>query len=204
MSAYHHIGRPRRGRQIHSRQAPRHLSGFPIWIPAPWFRTIALRLGPGAEALPEDELRARCNAFRFKLQGGGEHSVLLCNGVPVGPEIRTEEVGRLASRLATSTVVRDCLKEAQRSLGESGLVAEGRDMGTVVFPTARFKFFLDARPEVRGMRRFEELQAKGEPADLAQITEMIRQRDDMDRQPGRCASQARRRCRDRRYLGSRH
>lgn len=113
--------------------------------------------------MPEDECLGARNAFRFKLQGGGEHSVLLCNGVPVGPEIRTEEVGRLASRLATSTVVRDCLKEAQRSLGESGLVAEGRDMGTVVFPTARFKFFLDARPEVRGMRRFEELQAKGEP-----------------------------------------
>ena len=76
-------------------------------------------------------------------------------------------------------------------------------MGTVVFPTARFKFFLDARPEVRGMRRFEELQAKGEPADLAQITEMIRQRDDMDRnRPLRLS--ARRRCRDRRYLGSRH
>ena len=138
--------------------------GIPYLDTGAMFRTIALRLGPGAEALPEDELRARCNAFRFKLQGGGEHSVLLCNGVPVGPEIRTEEVGRLASRLATSTVVRDCLKEAQRSLGESGLVAEGRDMGTVVFPTARFKFFLDARPEVRGMRRFEELQAKGEPA----------------------------------------
>ena len=155
--------------------------GIPYLDTGAMFRTIALRLGPGAEALPEDELRARCKAFRFKLQGGGEHSVLLCNGVPVGPEIRTEEVGRLASRLATSTVVRDCLKEAQRSLGESGLVAEGRDMGTVVFPTARFKFFLDARPEVRGMRRFEELQAKGEPADLAQITEMIRQRDDMDR-----------------------
>ena len=132
--------------------------GIPYLDTGAMFRTIALRLGPGAEALPEDELRARCKAFRFKLQGGGEHSVLLCNGVPVGPEIRTEEVGRLASRLATSTVVRDCLKEAQRSLGESGLVAEGREM-----------------------RRFEELQAKGEPADLAQITEMIRQRDDMDR-----------------------
>mgnify|MGYP000040181674 CR=1 FL=1 len=102
--------------------------GIPYLDTGAMFRTIALRLGPGAEALPEDELRARCNAFRFKLQGGGEHSVLLCNGVPVGPEIRTEEVGRLASRLATSTVVRDCLKEAQRSLGESGLVAEGRDM----------------------------------------------------------------------------
>ena len=155
--------------------------GIPYLDTGALFRTIALRLGPGAETLPEDELRARCNAFRFKLQGGGEGSVLLCNDVPVGREIRTEEVGRLASRLATSTVVRDYLKEAQRSLGESGLVAEGRDMGTVVFPTARFKFFLDARPEVRGMRRFEELQAKGEPADLAQITEMIRQRDDMDR-----------------------
>ena len=155
--------------------------GIPYLDTGAMFRTIALRLGPGAETLPEDELRARCNAFRVKLQGGGEGSVLLCNDVPVGREIRTEEVGRLASRLATSTVVRDYLKEAQRSLGESGLVAEGRDMGTVVFPTARFKFFLDARPEVRGMRRFEELQAKGEPADLAQITEMIRQRDDMDR-----------------------
>ena len=155
--------------------------GIPYLDTGAMFRTIALRLGPGAETLPEDELRARCNAFRFKLQGGGEGSVLLCNDVPVGREIRTEEVGRLASRLATSTVVRDYLKEAQRSRGESGLVAEGRDMGTVVFPTARFKFFLDARPEVRGMRRFEELQAKGEPADLAQITEMIRQRDDMDR-----------------------
>lgn len=155
--------------------------GIPYLDTGAMFRTIALRLGPGAEQLPEDELRSRCNAFRFKLQGGGENSVLLCNGVAVGREIRTEEVGRLASRLATSTVVRDYLKEAQRSLGESGLVAEGRDMGTVVFPTARFKFFLDARPEVRGMRRFEELRAKGEPADLAQITEMIRQRDDMDR-----------------------
>lgn len=101
--------------------------------------------------------------------------------MPVDPEIRTEEVGRFASRLATFTVVRDCLKEAQRSLGESGLVAEGRDMGTVVFPTARFRFFLDAQPEVRGMRRFEELQTRGKPADLVQITEMIRQRDDMDR-----------------------
>ena len=82
--------------------------GIPYLDTGAMFRTIALRLGPGAEALPEDELRARCKAFRFKLQGGGEHSVLLCNGVPVGPEIRTEEVGRLASRLATSTVVRDC------------------------------------------------------------------------------------------------
>ena len=145
------------------------------------FRTLALRLGPDAEHLPDAELRARCDAFRFRLQVGGDGTVLLCNGEPVGREIRTEEVGRLASRLATSTVVREYLKEAQRTLGATGLVAEGRDMGTVVFPDARFKFFLDARPEVRGRRRFEELLAKGEPADLEGITEMIRQRDELDR-----------------------
>lgn len=146
------------------------------------FRTLALRLGPDAETLPDEELRERCRGFRFRLEGAGEKSALLCNGEPVGDEIRTEEVGRLASRLATSPIVRDALKAAQRALGEStSLVAEGRDMGTVVFPAARFKFFLDARPEVRGLRRFQELEARGEKADLAEITEMIRQRDDMDR-----------------------
>ena len=110
------------------------------------FRTLALRLGPDAAKLPDEELRERCRGFRFRLEGAGEKSVLLCNGEPVGDEIRTEEVGRLASRLATSPIVRDALKSAQRALGEStSLVAEGRDMGTVVFPAARFKFFLDAR-----------------------------------------------------------
>lgn len=146
------------------------------------FRTLALRLGPAAGALPDEELRTRCRELRFRLEGAGAETVLLCNGEPVGDEIRTEEVGRLASTIATSPVVREALKEAQRALGEStALVAEGRDMGTVIFPRARFKFFLDARPEVRGLRRFKELRAKGEEADLAEITEMIRRRDETDR-----------------------
>lgn len=146
------------------------------------FRTVALRLGEGAELLAPETLRERCNGFLFALHGAGEGSSLSCNGEPVGVEIRTETVGRLASRLATSTVVRDFLKEAQRRLGASSpLVAEGRDMGTVIFPEARCKFFLDARPEVRGRRRFEEMQAKGIQADLAEITEQIRQRDELDR-----------------------
>lgn len=78
--------------------------GIPYLDTGAMFRTIALRLGPGAEALPEDELRARCKAFRFKLQGGGEHSVLLCNGVPVAPKSVPKKSGGLASHLATSTV----------------------------------------------------------------------------------------------------
>ena len=146
------------------------------------FRTVALRLGPGAEKLPAPDLLARCMDFRFRLEGAGESTVLSCNDIPIGREIRTEHVGQLASRLAPVNTVRDYLKGAQRKLGEAtALVVEGRDMGTVIFPTARFKFFLDASPDVRALRRFRELEAKGEKADLEQITEMIRRRDHLDR-----------------------
>lgn len=156
--------------------------GYPYLDTGAMFRILALRLGEGAEMLPETELRARCMGFSFQLEGSGEHTVLLCNGKPVGEEIRTEEVARLASKLATVPMVREYLKEAQRILGEaSPLVAEGRDMGTVVFPTARHKFFLDASPEVRALRRARELEARGEQSDPEVIAELIRRRDEQDR-----------------------
>lgn len=146
------------------------------------FRILALHLGEHAEKIPEPELRGRCMGYTFQLQGTGDETQLLCNGVAAGDVIRTEEVGQRASRLAAHTVVRDYLKEAQRVLGEfTPLVVEGRDMGTVVFPQARYKFFLDASPEVRAQRRFRELQARGEKADLAAIAALIRQRDELDR-----------------------
>lgn len=146
------------------------------------FRTLALHLGPEAEDLPAQELRARCMGFSFQLRGTGSGTELLCNGEPAGEAIRTEAVARQASRLAALPLLREYLKEAQRILGESApLVAEGRDMGTVVFPTARHKFFLDATPEVRARRRCLELRARGEEADEADIAELIRQRDDLDR-----------------------
>lgn len=146
------------------------------------FRTVAMRLGPGAEKLTSPDLLARCMDFRFRLEGTGEDTVLLCNDIPIGREIRTEYVGQLASRLATVNTVREYLKGAQRKLGEAtALVVEGRDMGTVIFPKARFKFFLDASPDVRALRRFKELEDRGEKADLAQITEMILRRDHLDR-----------------------
>ena len=146
------------------------------------FRTLALRLGENAAALPEDTLRARCTALHFALHGSGETTQLLCDGVPVGEEIRTEQVGRMAAQVGTCPVVRECLKQAQRHLGaQSPLVAEGRDMGTEVFPMARFKFFLDADPEVRAARRCAELRAKGVAADLATVAAQIRERDQLDR-----------------------
>lgn len=146
------------------------------------FRCMALKLGPGAEKLPEEELRSRCEQLTFTLSGMGQQSTLFCNGVAVRGEVRTEQVGMLAARIATVPLVRDILRQTQRAIGErSPLVAEGRDMGTVVFPDARFKFFLDAAPEVRAMRRLRDLEERGEAAELTSLTEQIRQRDALDR-----------------------
>ncbi len=156
--------------------------GAPYLDTGAMFRCLALKLGPGAERLPGGELRERCAAWTFSLAGSGSGTTLLCNGVPVRGEVRTEEVGMLASRLAAAPEVRDVLKAAQQAIGAStALVAEGRDMGTVVFPHAGFKFFLDATPEVRAMRRLRELEERGERPDLAVLTEQIRKRDAMDR-----------------------
>ncbi len=146
------------------------------------FRCLALKLGEGAEKRPPEELQDLCSQWSFSLHDSGANTILLCNGVPIRSEIRTEEVGALASRLGTVPVVREILKEAQRSLGEkNALVAEGRDMGSVVFPTARFKFFLEATAEIRAVRRMRQLEEQGETVDLMQLTEQIRQRDSLDR-----------------------
>jgi cytidylate kinase len=142
------------------------------------FRTIAFILGDMAE----NELKTALQGLRFSLSGTGNASVLACNGQPAGPTIRTEAVGLLAARLAALPVVREALKNAQRNLGrEFPLVAEGRDMGSVIFPGAPFKFFLNANPEVRALRRYRQLMESGTPQDLASLTEQIRQRDEMDK-----------------------
>ncbi len=146
------------------------------------FRTLALRLGEGAERRPEAELLAEAGGLDFSLEGSGSGTRLRCQGAVVGQEIRTEEVGLMASRLAAVPVVREILKAAQRRLGEgSSLVAEGRDMGSVVFPRARHKFFLDASPEVRARRRLGDLRAMGMELPLEELEARIRERDTRDR-----------------------
>ncbi len=153
------------------------------------FRTLALhmaqRLG-GAhflEALPQGPaLQSLLEECLFALQGAGAQTTLLCNGEPVGDAIRSEEAGMMASRIAKNPQVRDFLKQAQQGLGlRFSLVAEGRDMGTVVFPGALCKIFLDAVPEVRAERRFKQLQELGEAAALESLIRQIRERDHEDR-----------------------
>lgn len=146
------------------------------------FRTLALRLGPGADLRSAESLQDACRRCVFSLEGRGGNTRLLCNGDAIGEEIRTEDVGMLASRIATVPAVRGVLLEAQRALAAEGpLVAEGRDMGTEVFPQARYKFFLDAAPEVRAQRRLRELRQRGQEMDVNGLAEQIRQRDALDR-----------------------
>jgi CMP/dCMP kinase len=146
------------------------------------FRALALRLGEGGHTLPETTIQAKLAALTFGLRGRGEDTTLLVDGEPLPAEARTERVGGWASSVATLPVVRGHLLAAQRRLGcETSLLAEGRDMGTVVFPDAPFKFFLDATPEVRARRRVAQLETLGKPAVYEEILDAIRRRDHQDR-----------------------
>jgi CMP/dCMP kinase len=146
------------------------------------FRAAAHTLGEGAWDWPQGLLQQKLGDFEFSLTGSGKQTQLLLNGRPLPECIRSEEVGRWASQLAVAPVVRAYMKMAQIFLGQTtALVAEGRDMGTVVFPGARHKFFLDADPDERARRRCLQLESQGKPADFASIAASIRQRDDQDR-----------------------
>lgn len=99
----------------------------------------------------------------------------------VTSQIREERIGNLASELARQERLRDALLERQRAFRvQPGLVADGRDMGTVVFPDASLKIFLVANVEARARRRYEQLLLRGESADLKQILQDIKARDDRD------------------------
>ncbi len=146
------------------------------------FRATAWKLGDGGWNLSEEELSRRLEELSFTLSGSGRDSVLSLNGEPLTDVIRTEAVGMWASNIGVVPVVREFQKKWQRSIAASvSLMAEGRDMGTVVFPQARFKFFLDATPEERGRRRCLQLREMGREADEKDIIEQIRQRDHQDR-----------------------
>ena len=96
--------------------------------------------------------------------------------------LRTEQTGAMASKIAARPDVRAALLERQRAFAEGpGLVADGRDMGTVVFPDAPAKLFLDASAEIRAERRYKQLIGNGLSANLAALVEEIQARDDRDR-----------------------
>ncbi|MBQ9296987.1 MAG: (d)CMP kinase [Paludibacteraceae bacterium] len=110
---------------------------------------------------------------------GAQHVTL--NGEDVEPYIRTLEVGNAASRISQIKEVRAFLVAQQQQMGVAkGIVMDGRDIGTVVFPHAELKLFLTARPEVRAQRRFDELVAKGEKPVYAEVLADVNDRDYRD------------------------
>jgi cytidylate kinase len=115
-------------------------------------------------------------------RAGSKNDVFL-DGTDVTDAIRTSDVAQAASRLATIAGVRRVLvAEQQRAGAGGGVVMEGRDIGTVVFPGAELKIFLDASPEVRAERRWKEHQEKGDTLTVLQVLEEVRQRDKRDRE----------------------
>ncbi|RUO25627.1 cytidylate kinase [Aliidiomarina minuta] len=106
---------------------------------------------------------------------------VILEGEDVTMAIRTEQVGNQASKIAALPRVREALLRRQRAFRDlPGLVADGRDMGTVVFPNAEAKIFLTASAEERARRRFQQLQEKGMDANMEQLVTEIRERDERD------------------------
>lgn len=119
--------------------------------------------------------------IRFSPRAGGAPVDVMLNGQEVGDQLRTEEIGRRASILAAIPEVRGALLAKQQSFRQPpGLVADGRDMGSTVFPEAILKIYLTASPEVRTARRHKQLKEKGFDANLRQLLDEIRERDARD------------------------
>jgi len=135
----------------------------------------------GIDPADEQGLAGLCSRTEVTIKQDNKNPSFFVDGIDVSSEIRTPEMGMLASAVSKSPAVRGRLLTLQRELGESGgVVMDGRDIGTVVFPDADLKFYLDASAEERGRRRYLELRAKGMDVDRARITQEIEQRDRQD------------------------
>lgn len=147
------------------------------------YRTVALlvsRLGIDPE--DDDALAALCSRLTIEFDSSGGAIRVRANGEDVTSCIRSPEISLLTSKVAAMPAVRQHLLHLQQKMGLcGGVVLEGRDIGTVVFPDAEVKFYLTASAEERGRRRFKELKAKGEDVSLAQTIAEVRQRDAQDR-----------------------
>lgn len=145
------------------------------------YRAVALfahRAGL-AEHLEQVVARLQDIHISFVQTPNGQHVTL--NGEDVEAEIRTLEIGNLASQVSTIKEVRAFLVAQQQVMGEhKGIVMDGRDIGTVVFPQAELKLFLTASPNVRAERRFKELQAKGENPVFEEVLRDTNDRDYRD------------------------
>jgi cytidylate kinase len=135
----------------------------------------------------QDRIAKLAQSIQIEFIPGEDKQDVAVDGKIVTSALRQEDIGKRASQVATQQRVRETLVARQQEISQAGnVVMDGRDIGTVVFPTADVKIFLDASPEIRGQRRHLELQEKGEAPSgdtpsMERIIEDIRQRDEEDR-----------------------
>jgi cytidylate kinase len=148
------------------------------------YRSIALKaLRRGVALAAVDALTALAADTRIDLRARDGGRQVFLDGEDVTSAISTPEVAQAASKVAVVPGVRRVLvAEQRRAGGQGGVVMEGRDIGTVVFPDAELKVFLTASPEIRAERRWREHQQKGDSIDLARTLQEIRERDRRDRE----------------------
>lgn len=134
-------------------------------------------------SIKTDELKSRMNEINisFKLNGETGRPDTYLNGELVEKEIRSMDVSARVSKIAALPFVREALVAQQQAMGkEKGIIMDGRDIGTVVFPDAELKIFVTASAEVRAQRRYDELKAKGMPANFDDILKNVKERDYID------------------------
>ena len=148
------------------------------------YRLLALAAQNHGADLTNEEMLTGLAAHldvQFIAAEGDQEQRTVLEGEDVSRAIRTETIGAGASRVAALPAVRQALLARQQAFREApGLVADGRDMGTVVFPDAQLKIFLTASPEIRAERRYRQLLEKGETASLAGLLDEINARDERD------------------------
>ncbi|HVJ66246.1 MAG TPA: (d)CMP kinase [Bdellovibrionota bacterium] len=169
--------------------------GFRLIDTGALYRSLALQaLETGVDFDDEDGLAKLCYSLKIqfgkleKVSGDSEDRIMVprlpvfCNGLDVTQDIRRPEVGMAASKVSRFPKVRDALLALQRAFGEEGgIVMEGRDIGTVIFPHAELKFYLTASVESRAKRRFDELSAAGNATiDYDRVLRETAQRDSQD------------------------
>lgn len=149
------------------------------------YRVLAIAAHKHQIELDNEEALVKLAGYldvQFKVIPEQELMSVVLEGEEVDDELRTEETGHSASLIAVLPRVREALLMRQRSFKEApGLVADGRDMGTVVFPESQLKFFLDASAEERAQRRYKQLKEKGINARIRALLNDIQERDERDR-----------------------
>jgi CMP/dCMP kinase len=148
------------------------------------YRAVAYLISQAGIDLANDvEVERFCSDVDVRLDCSNGTQRVIANGQDVTGQIRTPEMSLMTSRISALKPVREAMMRTQRKMGRNGgVVLEGRDIGTVVFPDAELKFYLYASPEERGKRRYEELAGKGEQVTLEETIQAVSRRDGQDSQ----------------------